>query len=135
MVQDLPYKFDRPLHFLTFDEVLEYCKNDVRATRSFAEECLDLIKLRISQDKQYPNLNLLNKPDSSVGEQLFLHEMSEAMGMDKKGTEKLRTYRTTGETKDLLLPYINFKTLNFKKSWTIIKMQPYGLKAYNKRRI
>ena len=50
-VQDLPYKFDRPLHSSTFDEVIEYCKNDVQATRHFAEEMTDLIKLRISQDK------------------------------------------------------------------------------------
>ena len=74
-VQDLPYKFDRPLKSSQFDEVIEYCKNDVNATRKFAEECRDLIKLRISQDKQYPSLRLLNKPDSSVGEQMFLHFM------------------------------------------------------------
>lgn len=133
MVQDLPYKFDRPLHSSTFDEVLEYCKNDVQATRSFAEECLDLIKLRISQDKQYPDLNLLNKPDSSVGEQLFLHEMSEAMGVDKKELKKLRTPRTTLETRDLLLPYINFKTPEFQKVLDYYQSATYGLMGYNKK--
>lgn len=132
-VQDLPYKFDRPLHSSTFDEVLEYCKNDVKATRKFAEECIELIKLRISQDKQYPDLNLLNKPDSSVGEQLFLYEMSKAMGVDKKELKELRTPRTTLETRDLLLPYINFKTPEFQKVLDYYQSATYGLMGYNKK--
>ena len=88
-VQDLPYKFDRPLHSSTFDLVIEYCKNDVNATRKFAEECRDLIQLRISQEKQYAGLNLLNKSDSSVGEQMFLHFMAESMGVEKKELKKM----------------------------------------------
>ena len=112
-VQDLPYKFDRPLHSSTFDEVIEYCKNDVKATRMFAEQCIDIIKLRISQDKQFPDLRLLNKPDSSVGETLFLHYMSESMGIDKKELKTKRTHRAPLYAKDILLPYINFKTPEF----------------------
>ena len=114
-VQDLPYKFDRPLKSSQFDEVIEYCKNDVNATRKFAEECRDLIKLRISQDKQYPSLRLLNKPDSSVGEQMFLHFMSESMGISIKELREMRTHRAPLPVKDLILPYINFKTFEFQK--------------------
>ena len=114
-VQDLPYKFDRPLHSSTFDEVIEYCKNDVRATRNFAEKNRDLIKLRISQEKQYPELNLLNKSDSSVGEAMFLHFMAESMGVDKKELKKQRTRRYGLEVGELMLPYINFKTDPFKE--------------------
>lgn len=112
-VQDLPYKFDRPLHSSTFDEVIQYCKNDVNATRNFAEEMKDLIKLRISQDKQYPELRLRNKSDSSVGETLFLHFMSQSMGVEMKELKKLRTHRAPLYAKDLILPYINFKTPEF----------------------
>ena len=114
-VQDLPYKFDRPLKLSYFDEVIDYCKNDVRATRKFAEECKDLIKLRISQNKQFPGLNLLNKPDSSVGEQMFLHFMSETMGVDKKELKKMRTHRGSLDIRDIILPYINFKTPEFQE--------------------
>ena len=112
-VQDLPYKFDRNLRLEQFDHVIDYCKNDVRATRNFAEKCMDLIKLRISQDKQYPELRLRNKPDSSVGETLFLHFMSESMGIDKKVLKQMRTERESMPIKDILLPYINFKTEEF----------------------
>ena len=130
-VQDLPYKFNMPLKLDTFDLVIEYCKNDVHATRKFGAECLDLIKLRISQQKQYPDLNLLNKPDSSVGEAMFLHFMSEAMGQDKKELKKLRTYRTTLQTRDLLLPYINFRTPEFQKVLDYYRDATYGLTGMN----
>lgn len=126
-VQDLPYKFDRPLHSSTFDQVIEYCKNDVNATRKFAEECRDLIQLRISQEKQYPGLNLLNKSDSSVGEQMFLHFMAESMGVEKKELRKMRTHRTYMDTGELLLPYINFKTEAFKEVLDYYANATWGL--------
>ena len=108
------------------DEIIEYCKNDVRATRKFAEECKDLIKLRISQDKQYPKLNLLNKPDSSVGEQMFLHLMADAMNIDAKELKKMRTPRGSIEIKDILLPYINFKTPEFQEILNFYKNAKSG---------
>ena len=132
-VQDLPYKFNMPLHSSTFDEVIEYCKNDVTATRRFAEECIDLIKLRLSQQKQYPELNLLNKPDSSVGEILFLHFMSDSMGIPKKELKKQRTHRSTLDTRDLLLPYINFKTPEFQAVLDYYQNSTYGMMGYNKK--
>ena len=133
-VQDLPYKFDRPLHSSTFDEVIEYCKNDVRATRDFADKNRDIIKLRIQQDKKFPTLNLRNKPDSSVGEQMFLYYMSESMGIDMKELKTLRTHRSTLETKKLILPYINFKTPEFQKVLEYYQNSTYGLMGYNKKR-
>lgn len=130
-VQDLPYKFDRNLKPEQFDEVIAYCKNDVKATRQFAEECKDLIKLRIAQDKQYPELRLRNKADSSVGETLFLKFMSDEMGVEMKELRKLRTVRTTLEVKDLLLPYINFKTPELQKALDYFKESTYGVMGYN----
>ena len=113
VVQDLPYKFNVDVSPKHFDEVIEYCKNDVRATRCFAEKSRDLMKLRISQSTQYPDLRLLNKPDPSVGETLFLHFMSEAMGIDKKELKSMRTHRGRIPISEILLPYINFKTPEF----------------------
>lgn len=109
-VQDLPYKFDRPLKEAWFDEVIDYCKNDVNATRTFAEHNRDLIKLRIQQTQQFPKLRLLNKSDSSVGEAMFLHYMAESMGVHPSQLKKQRTYRSILDINDLLLPYLSFKT-------------------------
>lgn len=133
-VQDLPYKFDRPLHSSTFDEVIEYCKNDVRATRKFADENKDLIKLRIQQNKEFEGLNLLNKPDSSVGEQMFLHFMSESMGVDKKELKEKRTHRGEIPVKDIILPYINFKTPEFKSVLDYYNNSTFGKMSYNDKK-
>ncbi len=126
-VQDLPYKYNHNLKLEAFDEVIEYCKNDVRATRSFAEMNKDLISLRIQQNKDYPDLRLLNKPDSSVGESMFLHFMSESMGVEKKDLKQLRTHRSTLAVKDLILPYINFKTPEFQEVLEFYQKSTYGL--------
>lgn len=126
-VQDLPYKFDRPLHSSTFDEVIEYCKNDVRATRSFAEVNKDIIKLRLQQEVKFPDLNLRNKPDSSVGEQMFLYYMSESMNVPMKDLKKLRTHRGHINTKDIILPYINFKTPQFQKVLDYYNQATFGV--------
>lgn len=125
-VQDLPYKFDRPLHSSTFDEVIEYCKNDVKATRSFADKNRDIIKLRIQQEAKFPELNLRNKPDSSVGEQMFLYYMSESMNVPMKELKKLRTHRGYIQTKDIILPYINFKTPEMQKVLDYYKQATFG---------
>lgn len=125
-VQDLPYKFNRPLKEAWFDEVIDYCKNDVRATRAFAEKSRDLIQLRLAQDKQYPSLNLLNKSDSSVGEAIFLDFMSDAMNVDSKELKQKRTHRGSMDVKDLMLPYINFKTPEFQELLDFYKSSKSG---------
>lgn len=132
-VQDLPYKFDRPLHSSTFDEVIDYCKNDVRATRKFAEENRDIIKLRLQQEQKFPSLNLRNKPDSSVGEQMFLHYMSESMGIDKRELKKMRTQRGQIPVREIILPYINFKTPEMQKVLEYYQNATYGIMGYNKK--
>lgn len=114
-VQDLPFHFDRPVHSSNFDLVIDYCKNDVDATQMFAEKNRDLIKLRLQQSEKFPELRLLNKSDSSVGEALFLHYMADSMGVRPQDLKKLRTRRTALDVKDLLLPYLNFKTPGFQE--------------------
>lgn len=131
-VQDLPYRFDKVLSEDLLDEVIEYCKNDVDATRNFymQEDNMNIVKLRISQDNEYPKLGLLNKPDSSVGETLFLHYMSEQMGVDKKELKEMRSHRGSFPVSDILLPYINFKTPEFQKVLDFYKNANSGGLAY-----
>ncbi|MDR1018983.1 MAG: hypothetical protein LBM02_09825 [Lachnospiraceae bacterium] len=128
-VQDLPFKFDLILSPKNFDTVIQYCINDVNATRMFAKEKknLDLINLRLSQDEQYPELRLLNKSDSSVGETLFLKFMSESMNIDMKELKTMRTHRDTIEIQDILLPYINFKTPEFQSVFDFYNFNTYGI--------
>lgn len=114
-IQDLPYKFDTVLEDYEMDHVLEYCKNDVDATREFANRCKSLITLRLQQQQQYPDLNIRNKSDSSLGELIFLQFMADTMGVDKKELKEQRTHRGPIKVSDILLPYINFKTPEFQE--------------------
>lgn len=46
---------------------------------------------------------------------MFLHFMSESMGISIKELREMRTHRAPLPVKDLILPYINFKTSEFQK--------------------
>lgn len=124
-LQDLPYSPESRIETHQMDEIIEYCYNDVNATKLLLREKWDIVKLRVKQSRLYPSLNLLNKPDSSVGETIFLYEMSKEMSIPMNKLKKLRTYRGSIPIKDLLLDYISFETKEFnsvldfyKKSWS-----------------
>lgn len=53
--------------------------------------------------------------------------MSESMGVDKKELKKMRTHRSTLTTKDLILPYINFKTPELQSVLDYYNGSTYGL--------
>lgn len=112
-VQDLPYKHDQILSVDTFDPIIEYCKNDVDATDEFLGKCDKILELRFAQELENPDLNVLNKSDSSVGEILFLDLMAEKLDIKKSILKKKQTHRSKIHLKDVILPYINFKTETF----------------------
>ena len=114
-VQDLPYKHDQILSIDTFDPIIEYCKNDVDATDEFLGKCEKILELRFAQDEEHPDLNLLNKSDTSVGEVLFLDLMAEKLDIKKSILKKKQTHRSKIHLKDVILPYVNFKTDTFNK--------------------
>jgi len=113
-VQDLPYKHDDVLTVDTFDFIIDYCKNDVDATYEFLTKCDKILELRFNQQQDYPDLNLLNKSDSSVGELLFLDLMSEKLQIKKSALKKKQTHRSKIYLKDVILPQIVFQTDIFK---------------------
>lgn len=114
-VQDLPYHHTAELEESMFDPVIVYCKNDVDATEEFRGHCEKIVSLRFSQVKQYDNEALRNKSDSSIGEYIFLDKMSDYLGVDKKELRSKRTHRSSIKFKDIILPYIQFKTVDFQR--------------------
>lgn len=112
-VQDLPYKHDEEIGVDVFDSIIEYCKNDVDATDEFFKKCDKLLELRFAQDKMYPELNLLNKSDSSVGEAIFLDLMSKKLNVPKHKLKKKQTHHSKIHLKDVILPKIKFLNKEF----------------------
>lgn len=113
-IQDLPYHFSKELSVDVLDEVVEYCKNDVRATEKFFYTSQKLIELRFTQHNEYPELNLMNKSDSSVGEKLFLDMMSQRLHIDAKVLKKKQTHHKSIKLEDVILPYVKFQTEEFR---------------------
>ena len=122
-IQDLPYKFDEVLEIDKFDEVIDYCHNDVDATEEFFKKSEKLIQLRFTQQSENPHLELFNKSDSSIGEALFLDLMSEKLDIEKSKLKKMQTRRKTIELKDIILPYIQFETPEFNSVLEFFKEQ------------
>ena len=107
-VQDMPYDHTYAVTTLKeVDEILAYNKWDVYSTYKFYLLNIDRIKLRTELSQMY-DLHLLNSPDVSIGENLFLKFLSEDMEVDKKILKKQRTYRSSIIFKDIILPYIKY---------------------------
>lgn len=112
-IQDLPYKHDAFLGEEVLDNVITYCINDVDATEQLFFKSEKLIELRFAQQEENPDLNLLNKSDSSVGEMLFLQMMAEKLNTSPKSLKKKQTHHKKIHLKDVILPYVKFKTPEF----------------------
>lgn len=112
-IQDLPYKFNEPLCSTKFDDVIEYCINDVDATDEFFKKSEKMIELRFSQQLENPHLELFNKSDSTIGEMLFLDMMSEKLEIEKSKLKRMQTRQDIIKIDDLILPYIKFETVEF----------------------
>ena len=122
-IQDLPYKFNEVLSMDKFDDVISYCQNDVDATYEFFRKSEKMVELRFAQQAENMHLELFNKSDSSIGEALFLDLMSEKLQVEKKYLKKMQTRRDFINLKDVILPYINFKTPEFNSVLEFFKEQ------------
>lgn len=122
-VQDLPHAFDKPLALEYFDDVVQYCHNDVDATQEFFKKCNKLVELRFSQQIENPHLEVFNKSDSTIGEMLFLDMMSHKLGIEKNKLKRLQTRRSEIKLVDVILPYIEFTTPEFNSVLEFFKGQ------------
>lgn len=111
-VQDMPINHTDLVSFEQINEILEYNLNDVRATYEFYKICLPEIELREKLSEEF-RLNLVNANDPKIGAEIFAKLLSEDMKVDKKELKQLRTYRDSIVLKDIILPYIQFKSSYF----------------------
>lgn len=113
-VQDMPIKHSESVDISQINEILDYNLNDVLATYEFYKLCKSEIELREDLSKEF-NLNLLNANDPKIGAEIFAKLLSEDMKMDKKDLKQLRTYRSSINIGEIILPYIKFKSQEFNK--------------------
>jgi hypothetical protein len=94
------------------EQIVEYCRNDVSSTKQIMYLSKDQINLRKDLTQEY-KINLYNSSEPSISKKLFLLFLEQKTGISQKELKEMRTFRDKIEVKDILLPYINFKTKEF----------------------
>ena len=110
---------DMPIHHETdittqqqLDVIIDYCINDVAATKEIFNRCKPLITLRKDLTDQY-NINLYSASEPRISKELFAYYLSKELKIPKYDLKKLRTFRNVIKIKDLILDYIKFDTIEF----------------------
>ena len=125
-VEEMPHKHSEPVLMMEqLNMIINYCINDVQSTKRIMELCKSQINLRATISKKY-NIDCYNYSNTKIGSELLLKLYCDRTNKDPKEVKKTRTIRNNIIVKDILFPYISFKTLTFKEFFqkvtnTIIK--------------
>jgi hypothetical protein len=116
---DWPNLLDMPIDhtesitdIIQLNTIIEYCKNDVRSTKQIMQLSKEQINLRKTLTAEY-KINLFSASEPRISKELFLHFLSEGTGISKYNLRNLRTKRDLIKISDIILPYTNFKSVNF----------------------
>jgi hypothetical protein len=89
--------------------ILSYNKNDVLATKALYFKYEHEIKLRKSLT-ELEGVNLMNSTEPDIAKKLFSKYLCKAMGILPSDLSTLSTNRDVVKIKDIILPYVEFKT-------------------------
>jgi hypothetical protein len=109
---------DMPIHHTTkitesqIPEIINYCINDVRSTKAIMFLSKSQIELRRTLTEEY-SIDLFSASEPRISKELFLHFLSKHTGIRKYDLKNMRTHRPKIVVKDIILPYIEFKTAPF----------------------
>jgi len=109
---------DMPIHHTTavvkaqIPEIIKYCINDVKSTKQIMFLSKEQINLRRALTEEY-DIDLFSASEPRISKELFLHFLSKATGIKKYNLRQTRTKREQIIFKNIILPYIEFKTATF----------------------
>jgi hypothetical protein len=109
--------------------VLSYNKNDVLATKALYFKYEHEIKLRKSLT-ELEGLNLMNSTEPDMAKKLFSKYLCKAMNILPSDLNTLYTSRDVVKVKDIILPYVEFKTS--KLDYVLKEFQKLELKELDK---
>ena len=93
--------------------VLSYNLNDVIATKELYQRYYHEIDLRNTLTKR-EGISLLNCTEPDLAKKLFSKYLSKAMGISENDLRTMSTSRDVVNIKDIIFPYVEFKTDKFK---------------------
>lgn len=108
------------------EKVLAYNKHDVIATKELYIKHKSEIELRKAIGAK-EGVNVLNSTEPDISKKLFLHWLSKAMNISKNDLASMGTDREWVNVKDIIFPYIKFKTpllQQIKKDFEALHLHP-----------
>lgn len=115
---DWPNIIDMPIHHTEtitaeqIPEIIRYCINDVKSTKQIMRLSKEQINLRRTLTEEY-GINLFSASEPRISKELFLHFLSQKLEVKKWDLRQARTHRARITVKNIILPYIEFKTATF----------------------
>lgn len=91
------------------DSMIEYNINDVMSTYELLKRKIDDIRLRIQIEDEY-HINCLSKDGVNIGMLILAEEYMRETGIEWSKLKELRSEAKTVNLKDIILPWIKFKT-------------------------
>jgi len=131
-ILDMPLAHDEDIHTQEeVDIIVNYCINDVNATKAIYNRSTDLIALRKTLSNTY-DINLYSASEPRISKELFSYYLSRDLNMDKRDLKKLRTFRKVINIDKIILPYIKFETLEFNnllERFKTVSLDPQNIKG------
>ena len=115
---DWPNIIDMPIHHTEtivaeqIPEIIKYCINDVKSTKQIMKLSKEQIGLRRTLTDEY-GINLFSASEPRISKELFLHFLSQKLEVKKWDLRQARTHRARITVKNIILPYVEFKTATF----------------------
>ena len=111
---------DMPIHHETeiktqeeIDIILGYCINDVQSTKEIYNRSKSQVGLRKELTSTY-NINLFSASEPRISKELFGFYLSEKLNIPKRDLKQMRTHRSVIKVSDIILPYVQFTSPEFK---------------------
>jgi hypothetical protein len=111
-IMDMPIHHSHEIKANQIPEIITYCINDVKSTKQIMLLSKEQISLRGNLTAEY-DIDLFSASEPRISKELFLHFLSKETGIRKYDLKQMRTHRPSIVVKNVILPYINFKTATF----------------------
>ena len=131
-VRDMPIKHSTVIR--TRDQIktiVDYCINDVLATKQIMYLSKDQIMLRKALSNEY-EINLYSASEPRISKELFLLFLSKKIGIKRYDLKQMRTHRTEIVVGDILLDYLKFNRKEFNnifEKFKVLKINPNDTKG------
>ena len=112
-ILDMPLSHETEIKTMDqINTIIKYCVNDVESTKEIFNRSTSLVKLRKILTKEY-GVNLFSASEPRISKELFGYYLSRLLNIPRGELKKMRTYRETIKFKDIILPYVSFKSAEF----------------------